>query len=122
MSSYEYSAWTIGVVVSGGSIEVGPSDKGIATDYNTPLPFFLGSGVAHAVAGMSRREGSKIVNALLEKYEARLPDPPIGKKYQECYDVDSGEPSVEAVDLYREVRRELTDQFGLKFSQALPYL
>jgi hypothetical protein len=121
MHFYEFSAWIIGAIASGGSIEVGPSAKGIATDYNTPMAFYLGSGVAHAVAGMSRKEASVIVDALLKKYEDRLPDPPIGQTYQECFDLMTGKPGMEFITLYREVIREMTDEFGLKFPQNLPY-
>jgi hypothetical protein len=122
MSFYEYSAWIIGTVPSGGSIEVGPSAKGTAMDYNIPMSSLLGSEVAHATVGMSRREANGIVDTLLKKYEDKLPDPPIGKKYQECYDEKTGKPGKELIELYREVRRELADQFGLQFKHASPYI
>ena len=122
MLFYEHSAWVIASVVSGGSIECGASARGTALDYTSPLDPFLGSEVAHAVAGMSRKEANGIVNGLLAKYENQLRNPPTGKKYQECYDVASGKPIKEYIELYRKVRREMADQFGLKFKHASPYL
>jgi methylamine--corrinoid protein Co-methyltransferase len=84
-------------------------------------PLFA-SEVAHAVVGMSRKEANEIVNALLEKYEDQLRNPPLGQKYQECYDVVTGKPNKEFIELYREVRREMTNQFGLRFPCISPYL
>jgi hypothetical protein len=122
MLLYEHSAWVIASVVSGGSVEVGASARGTALDYTSPMDPLFASEVAHAVAGMSRKEANKIVNALLEKYESQLRDPPVGKKYQECYDVATGKPSQEFIELYREVRREMANEFGLKFPPSSPYL
>ena len=122
MLFYEHSAWIISSVVSGGSIECGASARGTALDYTSPLDPLLGSEVAHAVAGMSRKEANGIVNALLGKYENQLRNPPIGKKYQECYDVASGKPIKEYIELYRKVRKEMADQFGLQFKHTSPYL
>ncbi|HEY82867.1 MAG TPA: monomethylamine:corrinoid methyltransferase [Dehalococcoidia bacterium] len=122
MLLYEHSAWVIASVVSGGSVEVGASARGTALDYTSPMEPLFGSEVAHAVAGMSRKEANQIVNALLEKYESKLRDPPVGKKYQECYDVATGKPSQEFIELYREVRREMADQFGLELPPSSPYL
>jgi len=122
MAFYEYVAQVIGGVVSGGSIEVAGAARGAAVDYTTPMEPLLASEVAHAVAGMSRKEANGIVAALLEKYEDKLREPPIGKKYQECFSMLTGAPSKEFIELYREVRREMTDQFGLRFKHNSPYL
>jgi len=122
MSYYEYSAGIITSVVSGGSVEIAPPSRGVITDNTGPIENIFGNGVAHAVAGMSRKEASRIVNALLEKYEDKLPNPPLGKKYQDCYDVASGKPNKECLELYREVRQEMTDQFGLRLPRTSPYL
>ena len=84
-------------------------------------PIFINA-VAHAAAGMSRQEANKIVNSLLAKYEDKLHDPSPGKRYQECYNVASGMPNQEFIELHRELRREMVDQFGLKFPQTSPYL
>jgi len=122
MVLYEYAAWVIGGVVSGGSIEVGGTARGVAVDYVSPMEPLFSSEVVHAVAGMSRKEANGIVMALLEKYEDKLREPPLGKKYQECFNVVTGEPNKEFIELYREVKREMADQFGLKFKHASPYL
>jgi len=118
---YEFSAWVIGCVVSGGSIEVGGSAKGVVVDHTSPVEPLFASEVAHAVAGMGRKEANGIVNALLEKYEDNLRDPPKGQRYQDCFDVETGVPSEEFVELYQAVKGEMMDQFGLQFKPISVY-
>ena len=84
-------------------------------DHFTPLEPRFASEVAHAAAGMSRTEANDIVKKLLARYEDRLADPPRGKKFQECYDWDSIEPCQEYIDLYGNIKEELTGD-GLKFN------
>ncbi len=120
MSFYEYSAWIIGAVVSGGSVETAATARGVTLDHGSPVEAIFNNGVAHAVAGMSRKEANGIVKALLEKYEDKLRDPPIGKRYQECFNMAAGTPKNEYIELFHEVRREMTDQFGLKLADVSP--
>ena len=122
MLLYEHSAWVIGAVVSGGSVEVGASARGTSLDYTSPMDPLFASEMAHAAAGVSRKEANGIVIALLEKYEDKLREPPIGQKYQECYDVDTGKPNKEFIELYKEVRQEMADQFGLRLPRTSPYI
>ncbi len=121
MAYYEFTAWVIGCVVSGASVELGPPLRGTALDHSAPLEDIFGNAVAHAAVGLSRREANQILKALLEEYEAKLADPPLGKRYQECYDLATGEPVKEAVDLCRDVRREMSDRFGLELPRVSPY-
>ena len=64
MVLYEFTAWVVAAVASGGSIEVGGSARGTAVDHTSPMEPLLASEVAHAVAGMSRDEANGIVTAL----------------------------------------------------------
>ena len=52
----------------------------------------------------------------------KLRNPPPGKRYQECFDMASGKPNKEFIELYHEVRREMTDKFGLKLPLTSPYI
>jgi len=122
MLFYEYAAWVIGAVASGGSIEVGGSARGVAMDRTSPMEPLFASEVAHAVAGMGRKEANAIVVALLEKYEDKLRDPPLGCRYQECFDLATGAASDEFVELYREVRWQMVDEFGLNLPLVSPYV
>lgn len=56
---------------------------------------------------MSRAQGNEPAKGLLDKYKDSLDNAPIGKKYQDCFDIDTGLPCQEYVDLYGEVTGEL---------------
>jgi methylamine--corrinoid protein Co-methyltransferase len=122
MSFYEYSAWIIGAVASGGSVEVASQAKGTITDYGGPVEPIFANSVAHAAVGLSRKEANEIVKVLLAKYEDQLPNPPAGKRYQDCYDMTTGKPKKEFMELYHEIQQEMTDRFGLRFKHSSPYL
>ena len=51
---------------------------------------------------------------LLSKQEQRIPNPPIGKSFTECYDIKTLEPSKECVEVYARVKSELDDN-GIEF-------
>jgi hypothetical protein len=84
-------------------------------------PYFA-SEVAHAAAGMSRKEANELVNRLLDKYERHLPDAPKGLPLHECMNLNSGEITPQFRAVYRGVREEMADQFGLKFTPWSLYL
>jgi methylamine--corrinoid protein Co-methyltransferase len=122
MCYQEFAAWVMAIVVSGGSVEVGPPSKGIMEDYSDPLENIFSNAVAHASAGMSRKEANTIVFKLLEGYEDKLKDPPLGKKLPDYFDIASGTPNKECIEFYRKMRQEFTGQFGLKLPLTSPYL
>ena len=114
MNFYETAAHVITAIVSGGSTEAGSAAKNVLIDHITPMGPLWASEVAHAVIGMKRTEANEIVNRLLSKYESNLDNPPQGKKYQECYNVETSEPTLEHMELYRRVKKEVSG-YGLKF-------
>ena len=63
--------------------------------------------LAQASVGMTRAEANELVLELLSKYQDHLADAPQGKRYQDCYDVATGEPGREYQDLFAEVMGEL---------------
>ncbi len=56
---------------------------------------------------MKRAEANELVKQLLNMYEDNIDNAPVGKKYQDCYDVNTGEPCQEYVDIYGQVKEEL---------------
>jgi methylamine--corrinoid protein Co-methyltransferase len=68
--------------------------------------------VTHSVSGMTRAEVNEIVKQIIPLYVDDLDKKPIGKPFEEVYDVDNVEPTPEWQDMYDEVRQELVD-FGL---------
>ncbi len=74
--------------------------------------------VGHVTArkGITRKEAGKIVKALLDRYEKQIPNAPIGKSFNECYDPVSVRPKDEYIRLWedcKETLRELGLDFGL---------
>jgi methylamine--corrinoid protein Co-methyltransferase len=114
MNFYEIAAGMITIVVSGGNIEFGGVGEAKNIDYLTPMQPLLASEVAHAAVGMTRAQARPIVEQLVARYEHRLEDPPKGVPFQEAYDWGTIEPKSEYVDLYAEMKQELTD-LGLRF-------
>lgn len=72
--------------------------------------------VGHAVArqGMTREEANELALRLLGKYEGNAATAPMGKEYQECYDVATALPTKEHYDMYRKIKDELAEM-GIDF-------
>ena len=108
MAFYESAATAIATVASGSSMEsVGM--RGTKEDYSCSLEPHLASEVGHAAAGMKRKDANEIVKRLLKEYEDRIPNPPQGKRYQECYNVATATPHQEYYDLYEKTRKQIAD-------------
>jgi len=114
MEFYETAAHVITAVVSGSSVESGGGAKNACIDHFTPMMPQWASEVAHAIIGMKRTEANEIIKQILIKYTDNLANPPKGKKYQECYNIETLEPNTEYVVLYKKTKRELTG-YGLRF-------
>jgi hypothetical protein len=69
--------------------------------------------VAHAAAGLSRRDGNEIVKVLLARYEPHLKTPPTGQRFQDCYNVGTLEPTAEHYAVYQQAKEEMR-RLGLR--------
>lgn len=107
MCFYEIAAKELTAVVSGSSIESNGIAKAVSIDHFTPLEPRFSIEVAYAATGMTRNQANEIVNNFLEKYEDNLDNPPQGKRYQDCFNVQSMEPSDKYLDLYEKIKGEL---------------
>jgi len=58
---------------------------------------------------MKRSDANNLARALLQRYEKDLRKPPKGKKYQDCYDVDTGKPKPEYLDFNKKMRAKILD-------------
>ena len=116
MSLYEAAAMAAPCVVSGGSVESGPTARATHLDHlvadGEPV---RGRGRAFRGRHVARRTSTPSSLQLLDKYEDRLADPPLGKRYQDCYDMASRQPNAEALAVYRQARAGLVEM-GLQFS------
>jgi methylamine--corrinoid protein Co-methyltransferase len=72
--------------------------------------------VGHVTArsGLTRKDASKAVRALLELYERDIPNAPMGKSFRECYDIDTIKPKDEYLTLWDSGKKKLAD-LGLDF-------
>jgi methylamine---corrinoid protein Co-methyltransferase len=114
MSLYEAAAMSAPCVVSGGNVESGPTARATHLDHLSPMANLFAAEVGRSVVGMSRKDVNAIVVQLLDRYEDRLSDPPLGKRYQDSYDMASRQPGAEALAVYRQARAGLVEM-GLQF-------
>ena len=114
---YENAAFTISTVVSGlAVVEASMSAGGRIPKHASGLDAKIVGEVAHAVRGMSRGQANELVQLLLARYEAELPTSPIGKPFEEVYDVEKVKPTAEWQGLYDEVCDDLI-KMGLPLHQ-----
>jgi methylamine--corrinoid protein Co-methyltransferase len=111
---YESAAYLAASIPSGLSAQTCHPARAVLNDYVTPMEMLGSVEINEACVGMTRLEGNELAKQLLAKYEDKIDDAPAGKKYQECYDIETGKPCQEYVDLYGEVKEELR-QMGFKF-------
>ena len=107
----KFSKWSLtpvaAVIPSGVSAQTTHPARAVLNDYVIPMEMKGSVEINEACVGMSRSQSNELVKELLGKYEDKIHNAPIGKRYQDCYDMDSGLPSQEYIDLYGEVKEEL---------------
>jgi methylamine--corrinoid protein Co-methyltransferase len=107
---YEIAAYSIATSVSGQSlIEASHSAGGHVPRHVSGLEARLCGEITHAVAGMSRAEADELVRRLMTIYEPDLNTKPIGRPFEEVYDVDEVVPTAEWQGMYEEVWQELVE-------------
>jgi methylamine--corrinoid protein Co-methyltransferase len=94
-------------VVSGANVETVHPARGIALDNYSPLEMRFACEVAHAAAGVRRQDANEMVRELLARYEGRLEDAPAGRRFQDCYDLDTLEPDAEHADVCAAAREHM---------------
>jgi len=112
MVLYEIAANTIASTVSGVAFLEGVGTATTANvDHATGLEVRCMSEVGHAVSRGSIKldDANDIAMKILLKYENRFQNPPLGKTFQECFDLKSIEPTSEWAGIYSKVAKELRD-------------
>ncbi|MFW9854392.1 MAG: monomethylamine:corrinoid methyltransferase [Candidatus Thorarchaeota archaeon] len=115
MCLYEVAANAVIGAVSGIHINSASAAKSQYLDRESGMEARIGCEVGHAATGMKRDSANELVNAILAKYEPSLGKAPLGKTFQECYDLKTLQPSNEHTGIYNQVKKELHD-LGLNFS------
>ena len=110
MLLYESAVGMAHMASSGVSINNGPRTSGVKhLDHISPLECKFCGEIFKACAGMTRKQANEISEVLTPKFEGMLWDPPIGKRFQDCYDIETLEPTQEWFDIYLKVKRELIE-------------
>jgi len=104
---YESAAYIAMSIASGMSTQTTHPARAVLNDHVTPMEMRGAVELAEGCVGMTRVEANELVKELLPRYEDKIDDAPSGKKYQECYDLESAKPRPEYADLYGEVKEEL---------------
>lgn len=104
---YETAAYLAAAIPSGVSAQTTHPARAVLNDYVTPMEMIGSVEINEACVGMSRIQGNELAIELLEKYEDKIDNAPIGKRYQDCYDIESGLPCQEYINLYGEIKEEL---------------
>jgi len=104
-------------VVSGAHAGPGPAGCGTKeVDRFTGLEERFFGEVALSLAGKKLEYANDIAKAVLPKYEHMFGNPPLGKRFDECYDVGKMRPTAEWLYVWKAVRKELK-QIGLELGE-----
>ena len=107
---YECAAFVLSSVVSGLAVpQACMTAGGTNRCHCSGLESRFSAEVARAAAGMSREGADEIVKKLLAIYEDDLPSKPVGKPFQEVYDLKTLQPTAEWLGIYHDVKKELID-------------
>jgi methylamine--corrinoid protein Co-methyltransferase len=107
---YENAAFIIAGVTSGLAVpQASMTATGTNSCHCSGLEARFGAEVSHAALGMSRLQANDIVKKLLAIYVEDLPLKPIGKPFQEVYDLETLQPTPEWLGIYHEVKDELIE-------------
>lgn len=85
------------------------SAKGTIQDMVSPMESRIMGEASMAACGMEVSDINRIVDRILKCYEKRYPDPPRGKKFQDCYDVDNLVPTEEYLEVYDSALNTLSE-------------
>lgn len=113
---YECAAFIISGVVSGLSVpQACMTATGTNSRHCSGLESRFSGEVARAVCGMTREQANEIVLKLLDKYQTKLAEKPIGKPFEQVYDLETIQPLADWQHTYEEVKEELI-QLGVNMN------
>jgi methylamine--corrinoid protein Co-methyltransferase len=117
MVAYEIVANAIAATVAGADLDLAAVARNRHPERATGMEARIGAEAGHLTArqGVMREQANEIVKQILAQYEDRIADAPIGKRLDECYDLETLEPIQEYVELYGRVKEKLSG-FGLDYS------
>ncbi len=117
MVVYETVANALAATVSGADLDLVAVARNRYPERATGMEARIGAEAGHLVArqGVTREQANEIVKQILLQYETQLDKAPIGKRFDECYDLETLQPTQEYLDLYGRCKEKLSG-FGLGYS------
>ena len=116
---YENTAFALMSVSSGVSeLLASHSAGGAVPRHGSGLDARICAEVSRTMPGLTREHANELVSQIVPLYTDDLQRKPIGKPFEEVYDIERVEPTAEWQGIYNEVRNELIimgiplDQFG----------
>ena len=76
------------------------SSKGVVKDRTTGMEARMMGEAAISAAGMDIQGANAVLDNLVSLYERNFSRPPVGKRFQDCYDITSVTPSKEYLKVY----------------------
>jgi methylamine---corrinoid protein Co-methyltransferase len=114
---YENAAFSLMAQASGVSELLGSHSAGGAVPrHGSGLDPRICVEVARTMPGLTREHANELLSQIVPLYVDELPNKPIGKPFEEVYDVETVEPTAEWQGIYDEVKEELIDM-GMPLDQ-----
>jgi methylamine--corrinoid protein Co-methyltransferase len=116
MITWELAAHSIAATVSGSDLNPAAPCRNKYPERCSGMEARIHAEVGHAVAraGLRRSEANSMVKLLLRKYQGHVDDAPLGKKFSECYDLETLKPSQEYLTIEEKLMADL-ERMGLTF-------
>ncbi len=116
---YENAAFALMSMASGVSeLLASHSAGGAVPRHGSGLDARICAEVARTMPGLTREHANELLTQIVPLYQSDLEKKPIGKPFEQVYDIETVEPTAEWQGIYDEVRGELIamgmplDQFG----------
>ncbi len=118
MVAYEIVANALTATVSGADLDLAAVARNRHPERASGMEARMGAEAGHLAARqkVTREQVNEVVKRILSEYEDQFGDPPLGKRFDECYDLDTLQPTQEYLDLYDRIKEKLTG-FGLEYSR-----
>ena len=117
MVVYEIVAHALAATVAGADLDLAAVARNRHPEHATGMEARIGAEAGHLTArqGITREQANEIVKQILIQYEDKLAEAPIGKRLDQCYNLETLEPTQEYVELYEGIKEKLSI-FGLDYS------
>lgn len=114
----ELAAHALAVTVSGGHLNLAAVARNRHPERASGMEARIGAETGHlaAASGITREQADAVVQALVARYEERVGEAPLGRRFGECYDLERVQPVQEYLDLYARIQEELRPM-GLDYAR-----